>query len=51
VVASTEFIGPRQGADEPAKSKSRLSPAFATVSAILSGSLTTPSESTKASDR
>jgi hypothetical protein len=43
----TLFIGPAQGGLDPAKSKVSVSPVFSvTVSAIVSGSFTTPSEST-----
>ena len=46
VVALTEFIGPRQGAEEPEKSNLARPPWIVTASRISSGSFTTPSEST-----
>ena len=47
-MARTEFIGPAQGSEEPAKSKMRLSFRAVTVRAMVRGSLTTPSLSMKA---
>ena len=47
-MARTEFIGPAQGGEEPAKSKVRLSLSRVTVRAMVRGSLTTPSLSMKA---
>ena len=50
-MARTEFIGPAQGAEEPAKSKVRPSPSRVTARAMVSGPFTTPSLSTKAVER
>ena len=51
VVARTEFIGPRQGKEDSAKSKVRSSPLRVTVRAIVSGVFTTPSLSMNAFER